>query len=119
MLGALSLAACTPTATLRPAITAADSPPRQVLLYRDTLTVTRVDGSLCAGPARRAPATGWSGTMGGCENPPGFTVAPGAAPRRQPRLALARVDTPSGDQPPVRITLPGGSSLDYAPARAR
>jgi len=92
---------------------AANQPPRMVLLYRDTLTVTRTDGSLCTGASGKTAATaGWSGQMGGCLQPPGYRVAPGAAPRGKPRLQLQRrTDTAA----PVSLTLPDQTTLFYGP----
>ena len=90
---------------------AANATPRTVVLYRDNLTVTMDDGSLCTG-VRRGALNRWSGVLGGCPHPWQYQVVRGGV--SAPRLVLI----PGA---PVDATLwvtfePPGRILEYGTA---
>ncbi len=64
-----------------PGVAFRDAAPEAAILYRDTVTVTFTDGTLCARP-RTAGAGGWSGRLAGCPHPWDVAVlSPAGAPR--------------------------------------
>ncbi len=80
--------------------------PRQVTLYRDTVTARMSDGTLCAA-VREAGAGPWSAPLRGCPHPWPVRVARTAT---VPRLPLA----PTTQAPWVTLGAPSGP-LAYAP----
>ncbi len=84
----LALAGC---AAVPQATVPAAPQPTQVTLYRDTVTVSFRDGSLCTAP-RTTPSGGWSTTLKGC--PHSWPVTATQA-TRTPRLPLAPAAGPA------------------------
>ncbi len=97
------LAAC---AAAGPPATAPGAPPREVTLYRDTVTARMADGSLCAA-VRESGAGPWSAAFRGCPHPWPVRVARTATRPRQP-LAPTAADAW------VTLGAPGGP-MGYAP----
>lgn len=101
------LAACA-AAPDAPPVRGAELRARSAILYRDTVTVTMSDGSLCAG-VREGRAGPWSTTLSGCPHRwPVSVLRPSGAPR----LPLA----PAPSDPWVTLTPPGAPPMGFAPA---